>query len=389
MKILLNIIILLSALLFATARADDYTDILELQQSKDYKEARIKLQQMLQQDPNDTRTLLLLANNFKFTGQINEAITLYQQIITAKPEQPEAYNNLGMLYHEKGETEQAIELLLKTFETNPAYKTAYDNLREIYESLAAKAYSEALDIKHTQSTLNLAMVNDLSILEPQVVELIKEVRIEVPVEVIKEVPVEVPVEVIKEVPVEVPVEVIKEVRVEVPVEVIKEVPVEVPVEIIKEVPVEVPVEVVKEVRVEVPVEVIKEVPVEVIKEVEKKPEFDLSTEKKAVARVIHSWIADWASQNVEGYLSYYHPEYRSTDNLSLERWKSLRRERIVKPSYIKIKTGELGIGFVDEQTALVFFKQDYSASNYKDVTVKQVKLVKLEGSWLILEEETI
>ena len=131
-------------------------------------------------------------------------------------------------------------------------------------------------------------------------EVIKEVRVEVPVEkvvekeVVKEVRVEVPVEkvvekeVVKEVRVEVPVEkvvekeVVKEVRVEVPVEkivekeVIKEVRVEVPVEkvvekeVVKEVRVEVPVEkvvekeVIKEVRVEVPVERVVERVVEVM-----------------------------------------------------------------------------------------------------------------------------
>jgi hypothetical protein len=53
------------------------------------------------------------------------------------------------------------------------------------------------------------------------------------------------------------------------IEVIKEVKVEVPVEIIKEIKVEVPVEVIKEVKIEVPVEIIKYVDREVIKEVEK------------------------------------------------------------------------------------------------------------------------
>ena len=69
------------------------------------------------------------------------------------------------------------------------------------------------------------------------IEVIKEIRVEVPVEVIKE------VEVVREVIKEVPVEVIKEVVKEVPVETIKE------VEVIKYVDREI----IKEVRVEVPV----------------------------------------------------------------------------------------------------------------------------------------
>ena len=117
--------------------------------------------------------------------------------------------------------------------------------------------------------------------DPVVIEKI----VEKPVEVVKEVRVEVPVEKIVEKIVEKPVEVIKEVRVEVPVEKIVEKPVEKIVEKIVEKPVEKivekivekPVEVIKEVRVEVPVEkivekvVVKEVIKEVVKEVEPPP----------------------------------------------------------------------------------------------------------------------
>ena len=78
----------------------------------------------------------------------------------------------------------------------------------------------------TQINELLLKIQQLENTPPQIIEMIKEVNVEVPVEVIKEVVVEVPFEVIKEVNVEVPVEVIREVirevRVEVPVEVIIE-----------------------------------------------------------------------------------------------------------------------------------------------------------------------
>lgn len=79
---------------------------------------------------------------------------------------------------------------------------------------------------NTQTNELLLKIQQLENTPPQIIEMIKEVNVEVPVEVIKEVVVEVPFEVIKEVNVEVPVEVIREVirevRVEVPVEVIIE-----------------------------------------------------------------------------------------------------------------------------------------------------------------------
>jgi len=79
---------------------------------------------------------------------------------------------------------------------------------------------------NTQINELLSKIQQLENTPPKMIEVIKEVNVEVPVEVVREVMVEVPVEVIKEVNVEVPVEVIKEVirevRVEVPVEVIVE-----------------------------------------------------------------------------------------------------------------------------------------------------------------------
>ena len=93
------------------------------------------------------------------------------------------------------------------------------------------------------------------------IEIIKEIRVEVPVEVIKEVVkyVETPVEIIKEV------EVIKYVD----REVIKEVPVEIIKEKVLNVVQDAPEPVIVEKIVEVPVEVIKEVIVEKVVEVEK------------------------------------------------------------------------------------------------------------------------
>ena len=98
----------------------------------------------------------------------------------------------------------------------------------------------------------------------KIVEVIKEVPVEVIIE--KEIKVPYEVQVIKEIIKEVPVEVIREIIKEVPVEVIREVPIEVFKEgktktktIIKEVPIEVIKEVIREVQVEKIVEVTKEI----------------------------------------------------------------------------------------------------------------------------------
>jgi hypothetical protein len=107
----------------------------------------------------------------------------------------------------------------------------------------------------------------------KIVEVIKEVPIEIIIE--KEVKVPYEVQVIKEIIKEIPVEVIREIIKEVPIEIIKEVPVEVFKEgktktktVIKEIIKEVPIEVIKEVIREVQVEKIVEVTKEIVNDVE-------------------------------------------------------------------------------------------------------------------------
>lgn len=101
--------------------------------------------------------------------------------------------------------------------------------------------------------------------KPEEIEIIREIRVEVPVEVIREVIVDriIEKEVIKEVIIEVPVQVIEEKLIDKPIEIIKQ------VEVVKEVIVEKPVEIIKEIKVEIPVDRFVEVPVEVIKYVDK------------------------------------------------------------------------------------------------------------------------
>ena len=161
-----------------------------------------------------------------------------------------------------------------------------NNIEDV-EKFVKDCFRQGFDVKR------YGLLGDDNTSKPGVVEekwvekeVIREIRVEVPVEVIKE------VEIIKEVVVEKPVEIIKEVPVEKLVEVIKEVPVEKIVtkteyitddtkvnELIQKIkelesrePEIIEKEVIKETRVEIPVEVIKEVivekPVEVI--VEKK-----------------------------------------------------------------------------------------------------------------------
>jgi hypothetical protein len=110
------------------------------------------------------------------------------------------------------------EMRTKIFQKEQEFETQ----RQIFSTKTR----EMENIFQNEKNELLSKIQQLENTPPQIVDVIREVNVEVPVEVVREVMVEVPVEVIKEVNVEVPVEVvrevIREVRVEVPVEVIVE-----------------------------------------------------------------------------------------------------------------------------------------------------------------------
>jgi hypothetical protein len=110
------------------------------------------------------------------------------------------------------------EMRTKIFQKEQEFETQRQNF--------STKTQEMENIFQNEKNELLSKIQQLENTPPQIVDVIREVNVEVPVEVVREVVVEVPVEVIKEVNVEVPVEVIREVirevRVEVPVEVIVE-----------------------------------------------------------------------------------------------------------------------------------------------------------------------
>lgn len=137
----------------------------------------------------------------------------------------------------------AIALVISTnmaFKNHRRRKEEDEEIKPEYEK-----YPFENEIEIPESYLTYVTSHNTKHVEPEIIERI----VEVPVEVDRIV--EVPVEVIKE------------------VEKIVEVPVDRMVEVIKEIPVDRMVEVIKEIPVDRMVEVIREVPVEVIKEVEK------------------------------------------------------------------------------------------------------------------------
>jgi len=72
-------------------------------------------------------------------GQIDEAISQFQEAIRLKPDDAEAHNNLGTALGMKGQTDEAISQFQEALRLKPDYAEARSNLAYALEIKNAPA----------------------------------------------------------------------------------------------------------------------------------------------------------------------------------------------------------------------------------------------------------
>ena len=110
-------------------------------------------------------------------------------------------------------------------------------------------------------------------------------------------------------------------------------------------------------------------------------------DKQSIEAAINQWVNAWSNQDVDGYLASYAKEFIPSKGLSKSRWKKERTERLLVPSYIKIKLSNLEINMRGKNYARVDFTQTYRSDTYKDRAKKELLMEKIDGEWLIIKEK--
>lgn len=64
-------------------------------------------------------------------GRVDEAEELYQRVLGAQPQNPDALHYFGILSHQRGRTEKAIELIRRAISAQPDYLAAINNLGNV------------------------------------------------------------------------------------------------------------------------------------------------------------------------------------------------------------------------------------------------------------------
>ena len=100
---------------------------------------------------------------------------------------------------------------------------------------------------------------------------------------------------------------------------------------------------------------------------------------------LNEWAASWEAKDVDRYLSFYSPEFRS-DRGAADAWKAQRRALISKKGDIGVKLEEVRALPLAPDRVETTFKQTYRSDNFNDVTAKALIWQQTGGQWYIVKE---
>jgi len=98
-------------------------------------------------------------------GELLEARTLYNDILRAVPEHPDALHYLGVAMHQLGDSEEGIVYIQRSLESAPGHPDALNNLGNVYREIgryedSEASYKKVLEIApdHADTLVNLGII---------------------------------------------------------------------------------------------------------------------------------------------------------------------------------------------------------------------------------------
>lgn len=103
--------------------------------------------------------------------------------------------------------------------------------------------------------------------------------------------------------------------------------------------------------------------------------------------LIEQWRQDWASRNIEGYLSWYSPEFLPANGQTHTAWAAARRKKLSSQSDISVQVDELRFEHIDSDHLKAVFLQGYASGTYREsAQPKTLLLARTGGDWRIAGE---
>lgn len=328
---MLRLMTLTTALLasgFASyALASDLDEVNQLLKAGKQAQALAKIDQSLSAKPRDAQMRFIKGVVQTELGKPTDAITTFTRLTEDFPELPEPYNNLAVLYASSAQYDKARAALEMAIRTNPSYTTAHENLGDIYANLASQAYSKALQLGGSSSSLQpkLTLIRELfsPTAKGQNPNVAKAPAATTPVAP----------------------------------------------------------------AVVAPVAVASK-PAVAPTAPAPAPATTVATNSEAASQIeqtVQAWASAWSNKDMKNYLSAYGKSFEPPKGLSRKQWEEERRDRIIGKSRINVKLSNIRTS-ISGDTATVKFRQAYDADTLSTSSTKTLTLTKGGDRWFITKE---
>ncbi len=331
----------------AAAPSPEAVEIQHLIKSGQSTQALKLIDDALAKNPKDPAMRFRRGVTLSMLDRKAEALQVFQKLVEDHPEMPAPYNNLAVLYGSQGDYDKARAALVAAIRTNPQYATAYQNLGDVYAQLASQAYSKALQLDKSDTTVppKLVLLRELIANPGQAAAAPTAVATATPPPATATRP--------------------TQVAVATPAPVAAPRPAPVPTPAAAPVPVAV-----KPTPTPAPAPASAAAPDSAVSD---------------VSAAVHAWAAAWSHRDMGGYIGAYVPDY-TTGGKSHKAWEDDRKARIVPRKRIAVEVSDLRVS-VNGDKAEAHFKQTYESDTLTTSGHKTLDLVRSpSGKWLIKQE---
>ncbi|QDU80191.1 TPR repeat-containing protein YrrB [Polystyrenella longa] len=140
---------------------------LELHQEGSLDQAEPAYRKLLAVDPNNMQVRFLLGTCLLQLNRYDESISILEPLTEQPSAGPDVFNNLGIAYRATGNLEAAVSTFQQAIKSNPEYSQAYFNLGELLETgnalkEAAQCYRKALELTPTDHQAGAAFARVLT-----------------------------------------------------------------------------------------------------------------------------------------------------------------------------------------------------------------------------------
>ncbi|MDH5353260.1 MAG: tetratricopeptide repeat protein [Gammaproteobacteria bacterium] len=115
---------------------------------------------------------------------------------------------------------------------------------------------------------------------------------------------------------------------------------------------------------------------------------ELSADKNLFFNQIRQWAKAWSDKDFSTYTGFYSTEHRPDFDTHAD-WVEYRRQRIMRPGEINIVVSDIEIRALNENRAIIDFKQSFESLSYSDRVKKRLVFNRTGSVWKIIDERVL